>query len=240
MVQLSAPNNAILIVCTPVFNLLTRIEQDKLSVNIVLYQDFVQAFHSLDRLAQANFIANEELAHIRTCLAMLCDDIMQHYQTLRPTSAAQRWPNSHLQLTLLGIENGDAVFFNHLDKLLKNAKNNLHLIELYYVCLALGFRDESRSRVQLLRLKVRVYQEIIRIRGHEERALSLNCQQEHIRITKAAEPVSLLVILICTVILFAIGFFTIEYILRAEIEAHFYYIKEQAQLLISVVSEGRQ
>jgi len=240
MVQLSAPNNAILMVCTPVFNLLTRIEQDKLPINIALYLDFVQAFHSLDRLAQANFIGNEELGYIRASLAMLTDDIMQHYQTLRPTTAAQRWPNSHLQLTLLGIGNGETVFFNHLDKLLKNAKHNLHLIELYYVCLALGFRDESRDRVQLLRLKVCVHQEIIRIRGHAERTLSLNCQQEHITLTKAAEPVSLLVILLCSFILFAIGFFTIEYILRDEIEAHYFYIKEQAQLLISVVSEGRQ
>ena len=240
MAQFSSPNNATLIVCTPVFNLLTRIQQDKLPLGIALYPDVVKAFQSLERLAQTYFISHEDLVHIKSCLAMLIDDIMQHEQHLRPTSAAQPWPKSHLQLTLLDREYGEIVFFEHLEKLLKNGKHHLDLIELYYVCLALGFRGETRGNVPLLRLKVRVHQEIIRIRGPVSRLLSPDCQQEHIALTQAVKPISLFFLLICAVILFAVGFLMIEYILRIEILAHYFYIKEQAQLLISVVSEGRQ
>jgi len=240
MAQISSPNNATLIVCTPVFNLLTQIQHDKLPLGIALYPDFVKAFQSVERLAQTYFISHEDLEHIRACLALLIDDVMQHEQYLRPTPAAQSWPKSHLQLTLLECEYGEIVFFEHLEKLLKNGKQHLYLIELYYVCLALGFRGETMDSVPLLRLKVRVHQEIIRIRGPVSRVLSPDCQQEHIALTKAAKPISLFVLLICAVILFGVGFFMIEYILRIEILEHYYYIKEQAQLLISVVSEGRQ
>lgn len=246
MAQFSHPNNAMLIVCTPVFNLLARIQQDKLPASIALYPDFVQAFHSLERLAQTHFISHEDLVHIKACLAMFVDDNMQYDQFLRPISAALPWPKSHLQLTLLGynyaeIEKyGENGFVEHLEKLLKNGKQHLSLIELYYVCLALGFKGETMENVPLLRLKVRVHQEIIRIRGPASRLLSLDCQQERIALTKPAKPFSLFVLLICAAILFGLGVFVIEYILRIEILSHYYYIKEQAQLLISVVSEGRQ
>jgi len=239
MVQLSAPNNSILVVCTPVFNLLTRIQQDKLSVGLAATADFIQAFNELEKLAHAHFITSEELTYIKSCLAMLIDDIMLYSQTFGSISAIQAWPKSHLQLTLFGTGCGEIVFFQHLEELLKNAKNNLYLIELYYVCLALGFRSESGG-IPLLRLKTRVHQEIIRIRGYANRSLSLNCQQENIALTTTTKPLSLFFISLCTLILFAFGFFSIEYILRVEIEAHYYYVKEQAELLINVVSEGRQ
>lgn len=240
MAQLSTPNNAILIVCTPVFNLLTRIQQDKLPVSIVLYPEFVQAFHALERLAQAHFISHEELVHIKSCLAMLIDDIMQYEQHLSPTSAVHPWPTSHLQLTLLGVEYSHSVFFEHLEKLLKNGHNHLSLIELYYVCLTLGFRAELVSNVPLSRLRIRVYQEIMRIRGPVNRVLSPDCQPEIIPSKARRQPLSLFVLLLCAVILFGVGFFIIEYILRIEILAHYDYIKEQAHLLISVVSGGQQ
>ena len=89
MAQFSSPNNATLIVCTPVFNLLTRIQQDKLPLGIALHPDFIKAFQSLERLAQMYFISHEDLVHIKSCLAMLIDDIMQHEQHLRPTPAVE-------------------------------------------------------------------------------------------------------------------------------------------------------
>jgi len=240
MVQFSSSNNATLIVCTPVFNLFTRIQQDNLPLGIALYPDVVKAFQSLERLAQIYFISHEDFVHIKSCLALLIDDVMQHEQHLRPIPAAQSWPRSHLQLTLLDSEYSEVAFFEHLDKLLKNGKHHLYLIELYYVCLALGIRGETMENIPLLRLRVRVHQEIIRIRGPVSRLLSPDCQQELMTLTKPEKPISLFVLLICAVMLFGFGGVMIEYILRIEILAHYYYIKEQAQLLISVVYEGRQ
>ena len=66
MAQFSSPNNATSIVCTPVFNLFTRIQQDKLPLGIALYPDFVKAFQSLERLAQMYLISHEDLVHIKS------------------------------------------------------------------------------------------------------------------------------------------------------------------------------
>ncbi|QUM75457.1 DotU family type IV/VI secretion system protein [Moritella sp. 24] len=238
MVKLSAPNNSILIACRPVFNLLFKIQQDKLSASIELYPDFVRAFQALEQLALLHSVTSEELAHLKSCLAMLTDDVMQEYQVLQSIPVALLWPKAYLQSTLLGRKNDDIVFFEGVDKLLKNPKTNLYLIELYYVCLALGLKGECLSSIKLSRLKVRLHQEIIRIRGHAARSLSLGCKQDNIVLTKTAAPIPLSVILILTVFLFSIGIFTIEYILRSEIETHYYYIREQAELLISIASEG--
>lgn len=240
MALLSMPNNAILIVSTPVFNLLTQIQQDKLPLSTAVYSDFIQAFHVLDQLAQRYCISHEDLDLVKSCLARLVDDMMQCKQRLTRLSDEQVWPPAYLQLTLLGCEYAGVDFFEDIEKLLKNGKKNLYLIEFYHVCLALGLRGDKETEVPLSRLKVQVYQEIIRIRGSASRSLAPVFQQEPMVLTKPRRSVSLLTLLIAAVVLFCIGFFIIEHILRIEIVAHYEYVKEQAQLLIHVVSEGRQ
>lgn len=240
MLKLGSPNNAILMVCTPVFNLLTDIQQDRQPVTLALYQEVVQAFDAVERLAQIHFITDVELVEINTCLAILIDDILQCKQALSPASIVPQWPASHIQLSLFGYDNAEPVFFERLDILLNNAKNKLNLIELYAICLALGFNAKHPDQASLSRLKIRIHQEIIRIRGKANRCLSVSCQQEQLVVTKMTKPWSLLTIIICAVTLFCMSFFIIEYLLRTEIQNHYYYVKEQVQLLINIVSEGRQ
>lgn len=240
MLQLGSPNNAILMACTPVFNLLTNIQQDKQPITPDLYQDVVQAFDAVERLAQIHFITDAELVEINTCLAILIDDILQCKQALSSASTVALWPISHLQSTLFGYDNAEPVFFERLDILLKNAKNKLNLIELYSICLALGFNAKYPDQGSLSRLKIRIHQEIIRIRGKANRCLSLGCQQDQLVVIQKTTPWSLLTMIISAVVLFFMSFFIIEYLLRTEIQNHYYYVKEQVQLLINIVSEGRQ
>ena len=236
MVQFSASNNSILVVCAPVFNLLSQVQQDKLPVSIELHSDFVHAFQMLDNLAQTHFIADLELMRIKSCLAIHVDNVMLIYQK-QALLMATSWPDNHMQLTLFKCKKSHAEVCEELEILLKNAKTNFHLLELYYVCLAQGLRKEDPNNAPLSRLKT---QELIRIRGHAERELSLGCDQNVALLNKVTEPLPLYIILILTVVFFTIGFFSIEYILRTEIEAHYYYIREQAKLLINVVSGGRE
>jgi len=82
--------------------------------------------------------------------------------------------------TLLGTFHnetwGGEKFFQLLDRLIQEPARNLHLLELMYLCLALGFegkfRVQDRGRAALDSLKDNLYQTIRLHRGDIERSLS--------------------------------------------------------------------
>lgn len=82
--------------------------------------------------------------------------------------------------TLLGTFHNDTwggeKFFQLLDRLIREPARNLHLLELMYLCLALGFegkfRVQDRGRAMLATVQDNLYQTIRLQRGEVERELS--------------------------------------------------------------------
>ncbi len=71
---------------------------------------------------------------------------------------------------------GGEKFYDALDRLLAFPSGNLHLLELMYLCLALGFEGRYRvrdgGRDQLERVREQLFQTIRTQRGEPERELS--------------------------------------------------------------------
>ncbi|HEX5046096.1 MAG TPA: type IVB secretion system protein IcmH/DotU [Gammaproteobacteria bacterium] len=71
---------------------------------------------------------------------------------------------------------GGERFFQSLNQYLQEPSRNLHMLELMYLCIALGFegkyRIQERGRAELDRIQEHVYQTIRQQRGDFERALS--------------------------------------------------------------------
>jgi type VI secretion system protein ImpK len=89
-------------------------------------------------------------------------------------------PDSVWRREGLGDALGGERFFEGLEGLLTEPARHLHLLELMYICLSLGFegryRGKEGGREQLAALRERVYQAIRTIRGEHERELSPHWQ----------------------------------------------------------------
>jgi type VI secretion system protein ImpK len=226
--------NPILEVCSPILSLLLRIQEQEVPLDEKLYQEFVLALTLLEEQAHLHLLTTAEVTKIKFALIIFCDEVILHNRL----SSHQQWPQYRLQYSLLGIDDGDALFFQHLDKLLKNSKHNINLLELYYLCLELGYQGNSMDNTQLLRLKVIINQEIIRVKGQPNRVVGQYCRDDYLALMTSKKTMSPASIMIIGIFLFMISFGAVEFFLREKIQQQQYYVKEQVQLLIDIVAEG--
>jgi type VI secretion system protein ImpK len=93
---------------------------------------------------------------------------------------------------------GGEKFFQLLDRLLQEPGRNLHLLELMYLCIALGFegkyRIQERGRAELDRLQDGLYQAIRMQRGEFEQTLSPRWQGVQDKRSRLARYVPLWVV----------------------------------------------
>lgn len=119
--------------------------------------------------------ARIEPEHVLAARYALCTVIDE---AVGQTPWAERWGwgRQSLLVTLHRESWGGEKFFLLLDKALEEPRRNLPLLELMYVCLALGFEGRFRvldnGRSQLEALRGRLYSTIRRERGEFERDLS--------------------------------------------------------------------
>ncbi len=119
--------------------------------------------------------ANVSPEHILIGRYALCTMIDETVMVM-PWGANSSWSRESLLVTLHKEGFGGEKFFLLLDKALEDPRRNLPLIELMYICLALGFEGRYRvidnGRSQLEALRDRVYNVIRRERGEFDRDLS--------------------------------------------------------------------
>ena len=93
-----------------------------------------------------------------------------------PWGSQSVWASQTLLSSFHNETWGGEKFFQLLDRLLQDPGRNLHLLELMYLCIALGFegkyRIQERGRAELERLQDGLYQTIRRQRGEFEKTLS--------------------------------------------------------------------
>lgn len=136
--------NPILEACSPVFCLLQRIQEEPLPVNDRLFQQILTALDLMKERAQASHISSVDITKIKFVMVVFCDEMIL---TTKLSGNAKERRHS-LQYTLLEIDNGSELFFDKLDKLLKTSKYNINLLELYYLCLELGFQGDKLDQAQ--------------------------------------------------------------------------------------------
>lgn len=97
-----------------------------------------------------------------------------------PWGSHSVWSNRGLLISFHNEAWGGEKFFTALDRLLAYPAGNLHLLELMYLCLALGFEGRYRVREggqgQLERVREHLYQTIRAQRGEPEPELSPHWQ----------------------------------------------------------------
>lgn len=113
-------------------------------------------------------IPEEQETLARFALCTVLDEAIQR----TAWGQAAEWARRSLSIKLFGTNHGGDAFFNALDRLVQAPSKYLQVLQLFYVCLALGFmgkylvRDAS-GRAEVAEIRERLYQQYIRTSAAE-------------------------------------------------------------------------
>ena len=142
-----------------------------------------------------------------------------------PWGSGSVWSRQSLLGTLHNETRGGAKFFSILSKMMQNAAQNLDLLELLYVCLALGFEGkfavQDRGAAQLGEITRNLNETIRRLRGEPERELSPTWKGIVDPRPKSARYVPLWVIPVVVCALAVGGYLTFNHYLNRSSDAVF-------------------
>ncbi len=151
--------NSLVAACDQLFGLVTVLDtieypddSDK------LLQDLAHEIHSFEHLAQIAGYSSNIIIAARYAICSLLDEAI----AATPWGQTKRWQEKSL-LSLFHHENyGGSRFFSIIDRALENITNNLHLIELLYLCLNFGFtgkyKDTANGQNELIGITNKLYQ----------------------------------------------------------------------------------
>ena len=137
-----------------------------------LHSQVIARVQKFEADAAAAGVATEHLAAARYAMCAVLDETVLS----TPWGSESIW-STHTLLTTFHKETwGGEKFFQILDRLKQDPARNVDLLELLYLCLALGFegkyRIQNRGREQLAVVQDELYRLIRQARGDFERQLS--------------------------------------------------------------------
>src|SRR6201996_4367801 len=132
----------------------------------------LRAITEFEARARAAGATPEHVLISRYCLCTMIDEAVANM----PWGASPEWVQQSLLVTLHREGFGGEKFFQLLEKAMEDPRRNIDLLELMYVCIALGFEGRysviENGRQQLDALRDRLHNVIRRERGEFERDLS--------------------------------------------------------------------
>ena len=103
-----------------------------------LKKSCIELFERLETEARANAIDNEKITMAKFALVAFLDE------TIISSSWNQKeqWLTEPMQIQLFDTFNAGEEFFTHLNTLRQRSSGNKDILEIYYLCLALGFKGK--------------------------------------------------------------------------------------------------
>ena len=137
-----------------------------------LHQQVIGRIQKFEADANNAGVPSEQIISARYALCAAIDETVLS----TPWGSESIW-STHTLLTTFHKETwGGEKFFQILERLKANAHANLDLLELMYLCLALGFEGkykiQERGQIQLANIMDETYRLIRQVRGEVERGLS--------------------------------------------------------------------
>ncbi len=137
-----------------------------------LRDGLVHQMRDFETCARAKGLVDAVVLPARYVLCALIDEAILD----TPWGAQSVWTHQGLLISFHNETWGGEKFFSALDRLLAYPSGNINLLELMYLCLALGFEGRYRTRpdgqAQLAQVREQLYQTIRSQRGDHEPDLS--------------------------------------------------------------------
>lgn len=141
-----------------------------------LYQRLVNEIKAFDSRAKEQGIRSEIVLAARYILCTALDEAVLN----TPWGAESAWPQKTLLSTFHNETAGGEKFFLILDRMRESPAENLHILELIYICLSLGFEGKYRVIHRGKELVAQIREELFGLirtyRGEYERGLSPSWQ----------------------------------------------------------------
>ena len=159
-----------------------------------LFQHVSQEVQQFEAAARSKGEPSDVILGARYILCTAVDETVLN----TPWGSQSVWATQTLLGTFHNETWGGEKFFQLLDRLIQEPARNLHLLELMYLCLSLGFegkfRVQERGRAMLDSVQDNLYQTIRLHRGDVERSLSPRWQGVQDKRTPLARYVPLWVV----------------------------------------------
>jgi type VI secretion system protein ImpK len=159
-----------------------------------LFQHISHELREFEGAARAQGESPDAVLAARYLLCTVLDETVLN----TPWGSQSVWATQTLLSSFHNETWGGEKFFQLLERLLQEPGRNLHLLELMYLCIALGFegkyRIQERGRAELDRLQDGLYQTIRMQRGEFEQTLSPHWQGVQDKRSRLAQYVPLWVV----------------------------------------------
>lgn len=124
--------------CHPLFSLARHFLQNTESIDSDFRARVVMAFETMDRnisTVEGEITSRE---HVRYAMTAFIDELI----STTDSKIKESWLLNPLQQLYFGVHTAGEGFYTHLSNV--REKGNTHLLEIYYICLALGFKGRYR------------------------------------------------------------------------------------------------
>jgi type VI secretion system protein ImpK len=137
-----------------------------------LRRQAIQEIRSFEERARQSSVPAEDVLAARYALCTVLDEAVLN----TPWGAQSGWARESLLVTFHREASGGEKFFQILERVSSESQRYAALLELLYVCLALGFegryRLDARGAAQLTEIRQDLYRRIASLRGTPEAELS--------------------------------------------------------------------
>ena len=170
---LTAGNNYLVDAAAQLIALIGRLKNITQHNDIAgLHRQMIQAIQNFENTARSNGVSPEGIIAGRYALCAAVDEAVLN----TPWGSGSLWSNQTMLSTFHQETSGGEKFFLILDRIRQEPARNIDLLELYTLCLAMGFEGKYRiqdsGRVRLDSLREELFQVIRGQRGEYERELS--------------------------------------------------------------------
>ncbi len=132
--------NALLVMATPVLELILQLKAGIVAPSSDLRITFDNLLKEMERQGSQLSYSTQRIQSAKFALAAFIDEtVLTADFPLR-----QEWEKSPLQLEYFGEHLAGVKFFERLEELLKESLQNLDVIEVYYICLLLGYKGRYK------------------------------------------------------------------------------------------------
>ena len=174
-------NNPIIAVAKPLLSLLTRLSQTHQHNDVnSLHSLTLQEIRNFESNAQQKGIISQQSLIARYILCAAIDETVLN----TPWGSNSIWPNKSMLSTFHRENTGGQKFFTLMERMQQNPGQNIDLLELIAICLALGFQGKYRvvqgGLGHIETIRTQLHQQIAMIRGEYDRDLSPHVQGIHI------------------------------------------------------------
>lgn len=165
--------NPLVAAAGPLLNLIRRLRVSATQTNIADLRDRVaNEIKIFEKRIHGSGITPEAARAAHYALCATVDDVVLN----TPWGASSTWARSSMVITFHVDVTGGERFYDLLNHLQKDAATNLHVLELMYLCLSLGFEGRLRvlaqGALEHARIRDNLYRTIMQLRGEPERDLS--------------------------------------------------------------------